>query len=99
MRALLFNVLICGMVLYWLSPVGQARGEQLALLASQLHERQSSAAYADLLAEAEDMQDETADPAVRRNLALLRLELERLRQEVGETGEPPRSAYGDQPLE
>ncbi|TVS03546.1 MAG: carboxypeptidase M32 [Cyanobium sp. PLM2.Bin73] len=59
------------------------RGDQLALLASQLHERQSSAAYADLLAAAEDAAEEAvggdAPDALRRNLQLLRLELERQR--------------------
>ena len=62
------------------------RGEQLALLARQLHERQSSAAYADLLAAAEAELEEAKargdDPpaGLRRNLALLRLELERQRR-------------------
>ena len=59
------------------------RGDQLALLASQLHERQSSAAYADLLAAAEDAAEQAgggdAPPPLRRNLQLLRLELERQR--------------------
>ena len=53
------------------------RGEQLALLASQLHERQSSAAYADLLAAAEDAVGDDAPQPLRRNLQLLRLELQR----------------------
>ncbi|MEI8249614.1 MAG: carboxypeptidase M32 [Synechococcus sp. ELA057] len=55
------------------------RGEQLALLATQLHERQSSDRYADLLASAETAAG--ADPPVElgRNLRLLRLELERQR--------------------
>ena len=61
------------------------RGEQLALLAGQLHERQTSAAYADLLAEAEAelaAVEETANgqPGMqqqRRNLQLLREELNR----------------------
>lgn len=55
------------------------RGEQLALLAIQLHERQSSSAYADLLAAAE-AELRPDDPEQRhRNLALLRLELARQR--------------------
>jgi carboxypeptidase Taq len=62
-------------------PAGGAawRGEQLALLASQLHERQSSSAYADLLAAAEAAVGGDAPQALRRNLELLRLELERQR--------------------
>jgi carboxypeptidase Taq len=55
------------------------RGEQLALLAGQLHERQSSPAYAGLLAAAESELDDDAPEAARRNLQLLRLELERQR--------------------
>ncbi|MEB3327183.1 MAG: carboxypeptidase M32 [Synechococcus sp.] len=55
------------------------RGDQLALLAGQLHGRQSSAAYADLLAAAEAELGADAPPARRRNLLLLRLELERQR--------------------
>ncbi|MEX1315970.1 MAG: carboxypeptidase M32 [Synechococcaceae cyanobacterium] len=55
------------------------RGEQLALLASQLHERQSSAAYADLLAAAESAVAGDAPAPLQRNLRLLRLELERQR--------------------
>ena len=55
------------------------RGEQLALLAGQLHERQSSAAYAELVAAAEAELDAEAPPERRRNLQLLRLELERQR--------------------
>lgn len=53
------------------------RGEQLALLAAQLHERQSSAAYADLVAAAEAELTADAPPQRRRNLQLLRLELDR----------------------
>ncbi len=53
------------------------RGEQLALLAAQLHERQSSAAYADLVAAAEAELTAEAPPQRRRNLELLRLELDR----------------------
>ncbi|MEA5414479.1 carboxypeptidase M32 [Synechococcus sp. BA-132 BA5] len=53
------------------------RGEQLALLAAQLHERQSSAAYADLVAAAEAELGSEAPPQRRRNLQLLRLELDR----------------------
>ena len=55
------------------------RGEQLALLAGQLHERQSSPAYADLVAAAEADLPADAPPEQRRNLRLLRLELERQR--------------------
>ena len=53
------------------------RGEQLALLAKQLHERQSSAAYADLLAEAEAELDGASAPEAAYNLQLLRQELRR----------------------
>ncbi|MEB3352381.1 MAG: carboxypeptidase M32 [Cyanobacteriota bacterium] len=61
-------------------PAGTAwRGEQLALLAGQLHQRQSSDAYAELLAAAEVEAGPDAPAPVRRNLALLRLELERQR--------------------
>jgi carboxypeptidase Taq len=56
------------------------RGEQLALLAGQLHERQSSPAYADLVVAAEAELDATACPAARRNLVLLRQDLERQRR-------------------
>lgn len=55
------------------------RGEQLALLAGQLHERQSSPEYADLVAAAEAELGADAPPERRRNLQLLRLELERQR--------------------
>ena len=59
------------------------RGDQLALLAGQLHERQSSAEFGDLLAAAEaELEAELgadAPPERRRNLELLRLELERQR--------------------
>ena len=55
------------------------RGEQLALLAQQLHERQSSAAYGELVAAAEAELTADAPPQQRRNLELLRLELERQR--------------------
>lgn len=55
------------------------RGEQLALLAGQLHARQSSDAYAELLAAAEAELTPTSPPEQRRNLQLLRLELERQR--------------------
>jgi carboxypeptidase Taq len=68
-------------------PAGAAwRGEQLALLARQLHERQSQAAYADLLAAAEAevegalLRGDALPAALPRNLALLRLELERQRR-------------------
>jgi carboxypeptidase Taq len=58
------------------------RGEQLALLARQLHERQSSPAYAELLAaaEAEFLCGGEAPAGTARTLALLRLELERQRR-------------------
>ncbi|MEB3335106.1 MAG: carboxypeptidase M32, partial [Cyanobacteriota bacterium] len=56
------------------------RGEQLALMAGQLHERQSSPAYADLVAAAEEALTAEASPAERRNLALLRQDLERQRR-------------------
>ena len=55
------------------------RGEQLALLAGQLHERQSSAEYAELVGAAEAELGADAPPERRRNLELLRLELERQR--------------------
>lgn len=55
------------------------RGEQLALLAEQLHERQSSPKYADLVAAAEADLTAAAPPEQRRNLELLRLELNRQR--------------------
>jgi carboxypeptidase Taq len=55
------------------------RGEQLALLAGQLHERQSNAAYTELVAAAEAEIDAESSPEQRRNLQLLRLELERQR--------------------
>jgi carboxypeptidase Taq len=63
------------------------RGEQLALLAGQLHKRQTCDAYADLLAEAEaelavaePVASQTATmPQQRRNLHLLREELDRER--------------------
>ncbi|MFM7169487.1 MAG: carboxypeptidase M32, partial [Cyanobium sp.] len=55
------------------------RGEQLALLAGQLHERQSSSAYAELVGAAEAELGADAPPEQRRNLQLLRLELERQR--------------------
>ena len=53
------------------------RGEQLALLASQLHERQSSTAYADLLAEASAELPGEAPVEQRHNLRLLQRELQR----------------------
>ena len=61
-------------------PAGAAwRGEQLALLASQLHGRQSSDHYAELVAAAEAALEADAPQEQRRNLELLRLELERQR--------------------
>jgi carboxypeptidase Taq len=53
------------------------RGEQLALLAEQLHERQSSGLYADLVSAAEAELEPEASPLHHRNLQLLRLELKR----------------------
>ncbi len=53
------------------------RGEQLALLAQQLHERQTSPAYQDLLAEAEAELPPEAPAEQRHNLALLQRELNR----------------------
>ncbi len=53
------------------------RGEQLALLALQLHERQTSTKYADLLAAAEAESAGSATPEQQRNLQLLRREWER----------------------
>ncbi|MEB3308163.1 MAG: carboxypeptidase M32 [Cyanobacteriota bacterium] len=53
------------------------RGEQLALLAGQLHQRQSSAEYAELVGEAEAELGADDPPERRRNLELLRLELDR----------------------
>jgi len=55
------------------------RGEQLALLATLLHQRQSSDAYAELVGAAEGELNAESSGASRRNLALLRLELERQR--------------------
>ncbi|MCS5692739.1 carboxypeptidase M32 [Cyanobium sp. FGCU-6] len=55
------------------------RGEQLALLARQLHERQSSDVYAELVAAAEAELGADAPPEQHRNLQLLRLELDRQR--------------------
>ncbi|MFQ6538996.1 MULTISPECIES: hypothetical protein [Aphanothece] len=55
------------------------RGQQLALLAGELHERQSSAPYTELLVAAEAELDSEAPPELRRNLELLRLELGRQR--------------------
>ena len=55
------------------------RAEQLALLAQQLHARQSSETYGELVAAAEAELTDDAPPQQRRNLELLRLELERQR--------------------
>ena len=55
------------------------RGEQLALLATELHQRQSSDPYADLVAAAEAELTPESPESSRRNLALLRLELDRQR--------------------
>ena len=61
-------------------PAGAAwRGDQLALLATQLHARQSSAEYGSLVAAAEAECNADSPSPVRRNLQLLRLELERQR--------------------
>ena len=40
-----------------------------------------------------------ADPEYADTVAELKSELQRLREEVGDTEEPPRSAYGQQPFE
>jgi len=53
------------------------RGEQLALLAQQLHQRQTSSTYQDLLAEAEQQLPSEAPAEQRHNLRLLKRELER----------------------
>jgi carboxypeptidase Taq len=53
------------------------RGEQLALLALQLHERQTSPVYAELLAAAEQELPADAEPQPTRNLQLLRQQFER----------------------
>ena len=53
------------------------RGDQLALLARQVHQRQSSEAYADLLAAAQAELDAGSAPEALHNLRLLRLELKR----------------------
>ncbi|MFZ4803546.1 MAG: carboxypeptidase M32 [Synechococcus lacustris] len=53
------------------------RGEQLALLASQLHGRQIDPVYGELLASAEAELTEESPAAARRNLFLLRRELQR----------------------
>ncbi|MFN6133122.1 MAG: carboxypeptidase M32 [Synechococcaceae cyanobacterium] len=55
------------------------RGEQLALLAGQLHARQSSDAYAELVAAVETETASGSSPQLQRNLELLRLELNRQR--------------------
>ncbi|MFM8674874.1 MAG: carboxypeptidase M32 [Vulcanococcus sp.] len=62
-------------------PAGGApwRGEQLAWLAGELHRRQSSPEYAELVAAAEAELDASTPEPRRRNLQLLRLELERQR--------------------
>ena len=39
------------------------------------------------------------DPAYAQTVKELHAEVERLRKEVGETGDPPRTAYGNQPFE
>jgi carboxypeptidase Taq len=53
------------------------RGDQLALLARQIHQRQSSAEFQDLVAAAEALLGAGGPPAAQRNLQLLRQELER----------------------
>jgi carboxypeptidase Taq len=55
------------------------RGEQLALLAAQLHERQSSDAYAELVEAAEASLPPDAPAAQQRRMQLLRLDLQRQR--------------------
>ena len=62
-------------------PLGSPwRGEQLALLARQIHQRQSCAEYQELVAAAASELGAAADPAAERNLQLLRQELERQRR-------------------
>lgn len=76
------------------------RGEQLALLARQIHQRQSSSEFEDLLAAAEAARaaESPADAAERRNLQLLRQELERQRRLdpalVGRLAEAQARGYG-----
>jgi carboxypeptidase Taq len=55
------------------------RGEQLALLAGQLHTRQTSSEYAELLDAAQAELGAEATEEQRRNLQLLQLELKRQR--------------------
>jgi len=45
-----------------------------------------------------EVRDFYHDPAYAETVKTLRAELERLRTEVGDAGEPPREAYGDQPF-
>lgn len=59
------------------SAAAEWRGEQLALMAGQLHERQSCPAYADLVQDAEAELTEDAPAPARRNIWLLRQELRR----------------------
>jgi hypothetical protein len=40
-----------------------------------------------------------ADPAYAATVKELHAELERVRQEVGDTAEPPRAAYGNEPFD
>ena len=40
-----------------------------------------------------------SDPAYAETVKMLQTELDRLRREVGETEEPPRSAFGNKPFE
>jgi carboxypeptidase Taq len=62
------------------SAAAEWRGEQLALVARQLHQRQSSGDYAELLEAAEAELGPDAPPQAQRNLQLLRQELERQRR-------------------
>jgi len=77
---------------------GGWRGEQLALLARQLHERQSSPTYAALLAEAEAELPAEAPAEQRHNLRLLQRELRRQSSLdaalVGELAQAQAEGYG-----
>ena len=77
---------------------GGWRGEQLALLAQQLHERQSSPAYAELLAQAEAELPADAAPQHHHNLRLLQRELRRQSSLdaalVGELAQAQAEGYG-----
>jgi arylsulfatase A-like enzyme len=53
----------------------------------------------DRQADPQETKNYYADPAYAATVRQLHAELERLRKEVGETGEPPRSAYGNRPFD